>query len=125
MRIEIHSKLVEANLERLADGPGIKDLIRFEAILGEQFTQTQARTHIDTGSLKRSGRHKSSMDRKTSRWEGEISYGGPSTPNNPVDYAHYEQARGGGHDFMRPTTYKKYDQKYFRAIIDFFDGKRK
>lgn len=125
MRIEIHSRMVEAELDRLSDGPGIRDLIRFEAILGEQFTKTQARVHIDTGSLKRSGRHKSSMDRKGNRWEGEISYGGPSFPNNPVKYAGHEQNRGGNHDFLRPTTQKQYDQKYFRAIMDFFDGKRK
>lgn len=125
MKIEIHSRMVEAELERLSDGPGIRDLIRFEAILGEQFTETQSRVHIDTTSLKNSGRHKSSMDRKDKRWEGEISYGGPSRPIPVVKYAGYEQARGGSHDFLRPTTYKKYDQKYFRAMIDFFDGKRK
>lgn len=125
MRIEIHSRMVEAELERLSDGPGIKDLIRLEVILGEQFTATQARVHIDTTSLKNSGRHKSSMDRKGNRWEGEISYGGPSRPIPVVKYAGYEQARGGNHDFLRPTTQKQYDQKYFRAIIDFFDGKRK
>lgn len=125
MRIEIHSRMVENELERLSDGPGIKDLIRFEAILGEQFTVTQAQVHIDTSSLKNSGRHKSSMDRRGKRWEGEISYGGPSRPIPEVKYAGYEQARGGNHDFMRSTTSKKFDRQYFKAIMDFFDGKRK
>lgn len=123
MRIEIHSRLVEKELERLEDGPGIRDLLRFEAILASQFSATQARVHIDTTSLKNSGRQKSTMHRATSVWEGTITYGGRSRPIPEVKYAPYEQARGGSHDFMQPAV--KLDKRYLRAILDFFDGKNK
>lgn len=125
MQIEIHSKLVEAELERLSDGPGIRDLIHFEGILAQQFTATQAKVHIDTTSLKNSGRQRSTMNRKTKVWEGEISYGGPSRPIPVVKYAGYELVRGGNHDFLKPTMQKQYQNQYLRAIIAYFDGKRK
>lgn len=123
MRIEIHSRLVENELERLEDGPGIRDLLRFEAILANQFTSTQAKVHIDTTSLKNSGRQSSSMNRTTDVWEGTITYGGASRPTPVVKYAMYEQARGGSHDFMRPAV--KLSGKYERAILDFFKGRDK
>lgn len=123
MRIEVHSKLVEAELERLEDGPGIRDLIRFEAVLAAQYTATQAAVHIDTTSLKNSGKQSSSHNRTTDVWEGKITYGGPSRPINPVDYAQYEQARGGSHDFMRPAV--KLSPRYLTEILNFFDKRRK
>lgn len=123
MQIEVHSKMVEAELERLSDGPGIRDLIKFEAVLATQFTATQAKVHIDTTSLKNSGKQKSSMNRATNVWEGEIIYGGPSRPIPDVKYAGYELARGGAHDFLRPAD--RLSQRYRRAILDFFDGKGK
>lgn len=125
MRIEVHSKMVEAELERLSDGPGIRDLIRLESVLGQQFTATQSKVHIDTTSLKNSGRQRSTMNRTTKVWEGEITYGGPSRPIPVVKYAGFELGRGGNHDFLKPATQKQYQNQYLRAIIDYFDGKRK
>ena len=67
------------------------------------------------------------MDRFVKKWEGEISYGGPSTGvNNPVDYAIYEAARGvggaggasnakGDHNFMRPLDLL--DPEFVEAIV--------
>lgn len=57
--------------------------------------------HVITGSLRASGR--TSSDVTGGVWYGEITYGGPSSgyPNDPVDYADYERARGGEHDFLR------------------------
>lgn len=123
MRIEQHSKLVEAELERLADGPGVRDLLRFEGVLARQFTATQAKVHIDTTSLKNSGKQKSSMNRATDVWEGTITYGGASRPINPVKYAQFEQARGGSHDFMRPAV--KLGDRYLTEIMNFFDKRRR
>lgn len=121
MQIEIHSRMVEKELARLEDGPGIRDLLRFEAILVTQFSATQARVHIDTTSLKNSGRQKSTMHRATNVWEGTITYGGPSRPIPVVKYAPYEQARGGSHDFLQPAM--KLNKQYERAILDFIKGK--
>lgn len=123
MKIEIHSRMVEKELERLEDGPGIRDLLRFEAILATQFSATQAGVHIDTTSLKNSGRQKSTMNRATDVWEGTISYGGPSRPIPVVKYAPYEQARGGSHDFLQPAM--KITKQYERAILDFIKGKNR
>lgn len=125
MQIHVHSKMVEAELERLSDGPGIRDLIRFEAVLAQQFTATQKKVHIDTTSLKNSGRQKSTMHRAAKVWEGEIIYGGPSRPIPVVKYAGYERGRGGSHDFLAPATQKQYQNQYVRAIIAYFDGKGK
>lgn len=123
MRIEIHSRLVEKELERLEDGPGIRDLLRFEGVLASQYSATQAKVHIDTTSLKNSGRQKSTMNRATDVWEGIITYGGPSRPIPEVDYAQYEQARGGSHDFMQPAV--KLGSRYEKAILEFFKGRGK
>lgn len=93
-----------ADLSEL-EGPPHKATIKFEALLHAAFVDTQARTHIITGSLKASGKTSSDFDGDV--WEGTIEYGGalwgvpaPGPPNDPVDYAIYEMARGGEHDFF-------------------------
>jgi len=79
--------------------PGYKLVGAMEAVLHAVFLDTQARTHVITGSLKASGTSESDYD--GDGWKGNITYGGVSTgPNNPVDYAIYEMARGGEHDFF-------------------------
>lgn len=79
--------------------PGFKLVGALEAVLKAAFLDTQARTHVITGSLKASGTTSSDFDGDD--WHGQIKYGGASTgPNNPVDYAIYEMARGGDHDFF-------------------------
>lgn len=68
-------------------------------------------THVDTGSLKSSMTKDSSSDASSQTWEGTIKAGGPSAGvNNPVDYAIYEQRRGGAHDFFAslPTLHPAY-----------------
>ena len=78
---------------------------RLESVLAEFFADTQARTHVISGSLKASGQPQSDYDGDL--WTGEVTYGGvmwrtptPGPPNDPVDYAIYEMARGGDHDFF-------------------------
>lgn len=94
---------------------------RLEGILTRTFAATQAATHIITASLKLSG--KTSSDFTGEEWSGKIEYGGPSAGiNNPVDYAIYEQARGGDHDFMLPTV--AFEDQFESAMLDFFDGKK-
>lgn len=82
--------------------PPVKLIAKLEQQLTATFTATQAATHIITSSLKFSGKTSSDFDGNS--WSGEISYGGPSTGvNNPVDYAIYEMARGGDHNFLAPA----------------------
>lgn len=87
-----------------------------EAVLDLAFTATQAVVHIQTGSLKSSGKTESDLHGEV--WEGAIEYGGSSNgfPNDPVEYAIYEWERGGTHDFMRPA--ELFDDAYAEAIIE-------
>lgn len=90
----------EDELDRIDNLPSYRAVARLEATLGEIFAETQAMVHVQTGSLRGSG--KSSSDVSEGKWEGEISYGGISAgfPKSPVEYAEYEQRRGGSHDFL-------------------------
>lgn len=114
------------DLERLGGPPGYKVTHELEAVLAAAFAETQAATHIITGSLKASGT--TSSDFTDDRvWEGEISYGGqlhrpaaPGPPNDPVDYAIYELARGGLHDFFAPLV--SFDAAWQHAIDLHFEG---
>lgn len=90
--------------------PPLKMIASLEKELAGAFAATQAATHIITGSLKASGKTSSDFSPAAAQWEGEITYGGASLgPINPVDYAIYEQARGGAHDFMAPV--KPYEDR--------------
>lgn len=91
---------VEMELQRLESHPTPHMLANLEDALSQVFAMTQAQVHVITGSLKGSGKTSSKADQNS--WEGTIEYGGPSPgfPNNPVNYAIYERARGGTHDFL-------------------------
>lgn len=116
------------DLERMGGPPGFKVVGALEAVLQASFLETQAATHIITGSLKASGRTSSEFtdDRV---WEGEISYGGsmyrepapgPPPPSGKVDYAIYEMARGGEHDFFAGLP--AFDSAWENAIDMHFEG---
>lgn len=79
-----------------------------EVLFRAAFEATQAATHIITGSLKASGH--TNTDVTENAWTGQIIYGGPlfgapspGPANDPVEYAIYELARGGAHDFLAPA----------------------
>lgn len=105
---------MDRELDRIGNMPDFKTRLALDTVLQLGFKETQAAVHIETGSLKDSGKVDSSTDKLEHKWEGEITYGGPSSgPNNPVDYAIYEKARGvggaggpsdlkGDHDFISP-----------------------
>lgn len=77
---------------------------KLDVLLLQTFKDTQKFVHVDTASLKMSGRVESGYSRATNRWTGEISYGGSSAGvHDPVRYAVYEAARGHYHDFMAPA----------------------
>lgn len=107
-------------LEKLGGPPGFKVVAGLEAALHAAFVDTQIKTHIITGSLKASGKTESDFN-GDSEWTGIISYGGSSTGvNNPVDYAIYEMARGGDHDFFRDL--QLYDRQFAESIDRHFEG---
>ena len=61
-------------------------------------------TYIPTGSLLSSFTTRREV-LSGFEWQGEFSVGGPSSgPNNPVDYAIYEWARGGEHDMFADVS---------------------
>lgn len=91
---------IDNELDRIAGLPDFKTKAYLGAVLNQGYVESLARTHVDTGSLKSSGSKEEKFVKSDKRWEGEISFGGPSAGvNNPVDYAIYEKARGEDHDF--------------------------
>lgn len=107
---------IDRELDRLAAMPTPEMIAGLDRVLSAGFAATQASVHVVTGSLKSSGEKSSEFHRATKEWVGEIAYGGDSLgPNNPVDYAIYEAARGtggaggesdarGNHNFMAALT---------------------
>lgn len=89
-------------LDQMANAP-FEALQAMEQALEVTFNMTQDQVHVDTGSLRGSGKTESDIDGGV--WVGTIEYGGeaPGQTNNPVVYAHYERRRGGDHDFLAGT----------------------
>lgn len=99
-------------LERMPDRSTKEKL---DSVLASAFAAAVAATHIETGSLKASAKKRSSVNRMRRRWTGTIQFGGVSKGiNNPVDYAIYEKARGGEHNFIAPALAHK---AAFRAVV--------
>jgi len=119
IRLERLTNDVEKEVDRLSDGPTLEDLLEFERVLIQQYRATQAAVHVQTRSLKSSGKMASSHRGNT--WEGEITYGGPSEGiHNPVDYAEYERERDGAHDFLAPA--EAISAEYIAAMNKFLGG---
>lgn len=101
------------SINAVGDQPSAKMVLLLNNVLHRGFTFVQEDTHVQTSSLLQS--EKSEGGVKYKRWEGKITAGGPSGGvNNPVDYAIYEKARDGAHDFFRrlPLLHSS----YIRAI---------
>jgi hypothetical protein len=94
-------------------------------VLYEAFADTQARvaspahphvpTYEPTGALLESGRTESDFTGEV--WTGTITYGDST---GPVDYAIYEMARGGIHDWF--SGLPGFGDRYLEAIADFWDN---
>jgi hypothetical protein len=96
-----------------------------ETLFRVAFEATQAATHVITGSLKASGH--TDTDVTEDSWTGRIIYGGPlfgapapGPPNDPVEYAIYEMARGGEHDFLAPAE-AVFNDTALSKIVDFYN----
>lgn len=98
-------------LNRLEDEPTELTVQEFEGIATAMFQTTQLFVHAEgvseggyvrTGSLRASG--KLTSRRRDKGWAMTIKYGGQSEgfPHDPVNYAVFELARGGSHDFFEP-----------------------
>lgn len=76
----------------------------FYAKLESLLAETQAYTHVETGSLRASGKIHTSYDMTRAVLSGEITYGGsaPGGVHDPVRYAVYEAARGPEHNPLTP-----------------------
>lgn len=119
IKIDRISDGIEEEIDRLAKGLTYSDILRFESVLASQYTSTQRRVHVVTGSLKLSGKVES--DATDNKWEGSISYGGVSAGiNNPVDYAEFERERDGSHDFLDPAV--KMSDAYIAAMNAYLGG---
>lgn len=119
IRLERLTDGIDEEIDRLAAGPTIQDYLAFERVLAAQFQATQQAVHVQTRSLKSSG--KVSSSNQLNRWEGVISYGGASTGiHNPVDYAEFERERDGSHDFLAPARH--IETAYEAAMREFFGG---
>ena len=120
IRIQRITEGIEKEIDRLADGPTLLDIEKFENVLVNQFMATQSAVHVQTRSLKTSGQVASDIG--NNQWAGTISYGGPSpgSINNPVDYAEYERERDGNHDFLAPAV--KMSDYYIQAMNAFLGG---
>ena len=103
---------------RVLSGPGPETVIALDGVLSAGFAETQARVHVITESLKRSGRPKSTHDDDS--WDGAIIYGGPSpgSVNDPVEYAEYERQRGGTHDYLSnlPLLHSDFEDALYASV---------
>jgi hypothetical protein len=107
---------MENAVAALGKAPDFGTIGALEAVLRNQFVDTQVRVHVDTGSLKLSGKTYTTYDGK--EWEGTIAYGGesPGGVHDPVTYAIYELARKGTHDFFRGVYGEDFNEEYLKAM---------
>lgn len=120
--VDVDIRCADLELRRLGDGFAGVDLLAFAGVLVGNFLATQGAVHQITGSLARSGRA-AVTDSSGSGWEGEIRYGGESTPKN-VGYAVAElygrsPKYGGDHDYLRPAH--NIDGELVDKVADFVD----
>lgn len=114
VRFDVDLSSAGRELDRLARGPAPRIVLGLESVFLAAFQETQQIVHVITGSLRGSGKPETSFDGEA--WEGTVFYGGasPGFPNDPVNYAIYELARGGSHNFFGPM-YRTPDQ--IRQVI--------
>ncbi len=102
------------------EGPGPETLAALDVTLQAGYAQTQVAVHVITGSLKASGRTEVEYEPGSEVWQGDIVYGGPSpgSVNNPVEYAEYERARGGSHNYFAnlPLLYDQFEEAVFASV---------
>jgi hypothetical protein len=112
---------VTDELDRLIKGPDFRTIGEFESTMLGVLGEIEAIVHIETGSLKSTGRLETSYVGYA--WAGTIHYGGaaPGMINDPVYYGVYELARGGTHFFFAPA-YDEVPEAIIDGILEFMAG---
>lgn len=100
--MKVDDREMQAELDRLVRMPTPRMRGLLDGELRAVYEKTNVFTHVETGSLKRSERIEHPASVALHNWEGALHFGGPSEPKE-VDYAIYERARGGAHDFLMPA----------------------
>lgn len=100
---------IDREFDRLDSMPDTKMDLLLDGVLGVGFTTAKGNVHVETGRLKASGKMQSKSFKNT--WRGSFTFGAPSAG---VDYAIYEKARGGSHDFFNQVYILK---AMFKAAI--------
>lgn len=92
---------MDRTLSKLASMPDDEMAAALDTLFGMGYTLSQGIVHVISGDLKASGTDHTEHEGVT--WKGELEYGPGTELTSPdhVDYAWYEQRRGGTHDFMR------------------------
>lgn len=99
--LEVDDHEAQMELDRLIAMPTGKMSALLNGELAVTYAKTNAFTHRETGSLAASEKIVKGAP-EPHQWEGALHFGGPSAPKD-VDYAIYERARGGMHDFLQPA----------------------
>jgi hypothetical protein len=116
IRTTYDTRDAQVELDRLEKGFDIETRKRMDAHFQILFQETQKRVHVETGSLKASGRRYTRDSRLGFR--GTITYGGYSPgKKNPVLYARIENEREGVRKGPPGTPHK-----FFYGIEDAFDA---
>ena len=101
IQIESDWSEVEALLDYLLVQPSPKVTGALAGVLAAGYALAVADVHVETGSLKSSLKSDEITSYVQGHWEGTLRAGGPSAGvHDPVNYAIYEQRRGGLHDFF-------------------------
>lgn len=78
------------------------------------FANTQQATHVITGDLRASGQLHTGVGADGP--EATVTYG-----NSTVDYAEYERARGGSHDFLQ-VAFERSEATWSAALESMWAG---
>lgn len=98
IRIKSDYSHLDRLLDKVGSAPTAKGVQALEAMNRLALTEMQLSTHVDTSSLRFSEKESSEEGRNS--WTGTLTAGGSTLgPKADVDYAIYEKARGGEHDF--------------------------
>jgi hypothetical protein len=111
---EFDSSDYDELLDDLEHQPNVRTVLALEATLSAAFAATQAAVQVQTGRLRASGRVDSSVE--NGHWQGTITYGGPGTG---VEYAWFEERRGGIHDYMAAAAGAgaQLDERLAQAVL--------
>jgi len=64
------------------------------------FSHTQQYAHVLSGDMKSTGNLEVELGESGLTIDADLSYGGPASSGEDVDYTVYELRRGGSHDFF-------------------------